>query len=254
MLCVVAVLALPGLPVEPMFQARVVSIAAQSVLHISDARNDLSAAGYSSEHGSDWFREEALCLLRGKSYRVPGDGKAFINWMPHRIDGSGQVSVRRRVNGEDKPVYRRARTEGSSLNVSSRSAPPSGVTGLRPTSTVSIPFPRGWWSYRYPNEDTYAPGTPLVIQWFTIPKKGISIGNGTYRSGPPPDVYQHAEGYFPLVKIGGKARPLKDYVKKPADVDLGQVAFVSPDGWFVVGATRGEFGRCLVWLSPIKRP
>ena len=43
--------------------------------------------------------------------------------------------------------------------------------------------------------------------------------------------------------------PLKDFIDD-SSLELSEVAFVSPEGWFVVRAQRGEDGG-LAWLYPI---
>ena len=59
------------------------------------------------------------------------------------------------------------------------------------------------------------------------------------------------EFWTPVIKVGQKISRLQPMVKHESGVRLGQIGFVSKEGWLVLRAKRGEEDG-LAWLYPIK--
>lgn len=216
---------------------------------LTDARRDGSAAGISFGRMVNSVQSSSIFILRGKVRRSPttySDGNGDPLWTPYALLGGNRFAVTRFSEDSRKPVYFSA-TVAPTFSVSRTRL------ARRPATAKRIifgeygngrDFPASWRTSRLrPGEHV----RPFKVAYARSPR-GVVFGNGLVDTASG-DMFDLDPKYVAILRRNGAEYKLKEFVK--GNPDLGQIVWVSPEGWLVCAAYRGET-RKLAWLEPVR--
>lgn len=224
------------------FSSKFVPVPSVGHYRLNDARKDLSALGYSENHGGDWIMEMGLCVIKGRSYPLEKNGPV-LDWIPAAFLPEGRIALTHR----DSTAARSASVAHGRVSAGRTIASGDLSPSLRilPGAEEPMKFPQEWRS----KSGGYAM-SDLLVRSFVC--EAYTLGDGVYDTGDGTMVFYAAEHHFPLFRRkDGAFRPLIDCVDAKG-VSIGEILFVSPEGWLVVEGLRGKESG-LVWLYPKNR-
>ena len=246
---------LPLLPlaapaVTPLYRVRYsVAVPLAEETSLADARSDGSAVGMTSSRMVNSVIQRAIYVVRARSYDpdvMDSNSGGGPGWNPVALLGGSRVAVTRSEAAARPPLY--VATLGRGLKV-----------GRTPIARRPVPaprlafgndgspraFPTAW---RTPRLRPGGAARPLTVRYTRLPS-GTTLGTASVDTGPG-DAYPSSAESFATIRRGRVESLLRNVVAgRP---DLGEILWVSPQGWIVAAAYRGEQSR-LVWLEPIRR-
>lgn len=215
-----------------LYQAKFVPLRGQAAerLDIRDAKRDLSAIGFTVSSGSDWVVPNSLYVIKGV-HKGPDDH--LPKWTPYALV-KGDLILAKDKNGEaaafivqSKRLLRSRTTE--------RAQPEPKIAS---TEMTRVPFREEWRPREYVSEQ-------LTVNWYKLDQ--WEIGDASYRYGDVNMLYPNAYRHFPVLRQNGEIQKLGERVRGAEDINLGEVGFVSPEGWLVVRGTKKSKDG-LIWL------
>lgn len=247
---------------RPQFRAVFVSthpLSCAPEIIISDARADLSAVGYAFRHWNSGSDEEPLIVLKGKPVQCPFDLDIGwkLGWYPIRLLRRDAVVFEQnadRLRDHQKKAEPHFRVGVLSQKrwraLPANQVPKEHTVGFYGVTDFSVPDQ--WWKKRFPDFDERRPypDNGYRVEWWK-PTHGFQVGSIRFREGAQGDSDPYTYYYFPVLQVGGIAKPLAWSVRNGKDLELYCVQFVSPEGWMVLYAKKhGQYG--LVWLFPVR--
>ncbi len=256
----------------PMFRARFVPFSAgvrtpgaRDQIVIADARRDGAAVGTTFYTMTNSYPTRPLYVFGWHQVPTGAQRDEIPDLYPVAILGRRRVVVAngpwRRAKGADGE-YRAAVLTGGGLRVEPRPLPP----GVAPAPHLALPegtYQEGGLQSIVPEERLLPTRYQrrrntlervlgrVASRWWPV-RPGVAIGEMSFRepAGDTPDVdsFGWNQDHVGLLAIRGLVRPLRDYVA--GGVELNQMAWASPEGWFVYGAQKGGTSG-LAWLTPM---
>lgn len=225
---------------EPLYSAKFVPFDGGTWLYINDARRDLSAVGITESRGPDWIHDTSFVLIKGRRLKLQGQEGPAPSWYPKAI-----LDSRRLVVSDKNGKLKTAEIASGKLRLS---APPKEINPVGLAASLieayesHVPDLKPSWEEGMKNMD---------ITWFSI--HGLEIGSLRYLGMVNGEFQLFNEFWTPVIKSRNKIERLQPYVKHEAGLRLGQIGFVSKEGWLVLRARRGQEDG-LAWLFPVKTP
>ena len=250
--------------VAPLFTARFVPYSAfgnpLEVYVVADARRDGTAVGKVFYRTTNDAATQPFTIFGGRAIRpkvrVP-EQTTYV--YPRAILGERRIVVSNvgPYSPPRPPVYRTATIAPDRLVVSANLYAKPVVTAPRlsvvePYDEPTIEIPRDFYPARYRRDRKYPIGHAKAV-WLPLAGGG-AIGMAAF-TPPPSDegdplLARFDTDYLGLVYHHGRVRPLREVVR--GGYDFRQLAWASPDGWYIFSADRGK-ERGLAWLTPVNR-